>query len=66
MDLGKINPNQNLLALIISYAALGASEFFCLCTLYVFAVIISSLTTLSYAITLIPYTCRYWQNKMKP
>ena len=65
MDTGKINPNQNLWALAISFAALGAAEYYGLCTLFIFAVAIGSVTSLSYAIMLIPYTKRYWLNKEK-
>lgn len=61
----KINLNQNLWALLISYGFLGTSEYYDLKTLYTFSYCISIITSISYAITLIPYTIRYWKNKMK-
>jgi hypothetical protein len=65
MESGKINLNQTLWALAISFAALGASEHFGLCMLYKFSLAACALTTLSYLITLIPYTRRYWLDKWK-
>lgn len=59
----KINLNQNLWGLIISISSLGVSEFFYLNTLYYFALILTTLTTISYIITLIFYTKNYCKNK---
>ena len=61
----KINLNQNLWGLILSLFTLGASEYYELCTLYWFGLVLSCFTSLSLVITLIAYTINYWNNKMK-
>jgi hypothetical protein len=60
----KINLNQNLWGLIVAFASLGAAEYWELCTLYWFAVLVSVLTTASIAVTVFAYTCVYWKNRM--
>jgi len=61
----KINLNQNLWGLLLSLITLGAAEYFKLCVLFWFGFILSIITGLSVAITLIPYTIDYWKRKMK-
>jgi hypothetical protein len=61
----KINLNQNLWGLIICLLTLGIGEFFKLCTLYVFGLIISIFACISFAITLTAYTINYWASKKK-
>ncbi len=60
-----INLNQNLWGLLISIVTLGTGEYFCLQTLYWVGVTFTSLTGLSYIITLISYTRNYLRNKNK-
>jgi len=38
----KINLNQNLWVLVVAFIALGASEYYRLCTLFWFGVVLSS------------------------
>lgn len=59
----KINLNQNLWGLVVSLASLGVSEFYELCTLFWFSVVIALIMTLSIAATTFAYTRNYWNNK---
>jgi len=61
----KINLNQNLWGLLLSLLTLGTAEYFKLCTLYWFGIILSSLTSISFIVTLTAYTLNYWKGKMK-
>lgn len=61
----KVNLNQNLWGLLVSLSTLGSAEFFGLCSLYWFGLILSILTSLSFLVTLIAYTRNYWKNKTK-
>lgn len=61
----KINLNQNLWGLFLALLTLGASEYYELCTLYWFGLILSCITSLSLLVTLVAYTINYWKNKMK-
>ncbi|WP_428311763.1 hypothetical protein [Hydrocarboniphaga sp.] len=62
-DQFKINLNQNLLGLVVSFGALGAAEHFGLCTLFWFGAIASSIMLLSVAVTTLAYTTKYWKQK---
>lgn len=61
----KINLNQNLWGLLLALITLGTAEYFSLCTLFWFGLILSGLTSISFLITLTAYTINYWRNKMK-
>lgn len=61
----KINLNQNLWGLLLALITLGTAEYFKLCTLYWFGFILSSLTSISFIVTLLAYTLNYWNGKMK-
>jgi hypothetical protein len=61
----KINLNQNLWGLLLALLTLGTAEYFKLCTLYWFGIILSSLTSISFIVTLTAYTLNYWKGKMK-
>lgn len=60
-----INPNlnQNLWGLVVSFISLGLSEYYTLCTLFWFSVIVSVIMTISVFITTIAYTYQYWKKK---
>jgi hypothetical protein len=60
-----VNLNQNLWFLIVTLAALGAAEYYNLCTLYWFGLILSSIASISFSITLTAYTINYVKNKSK-
>ncbi len=60
----KINLNQNLWGLIVSLITLGISEYFELRTLFVFGIILSIISSLSYLITTVAYTINYCKGKM--
>jgi hypothetical protein len=60
----KINLNQNVWALVVSYAALGASEYWGLKLLCRFAFIASAGLTLSVLITFGFYTWNYCRQKV--
>jgi hypothetical protein len=59
----KINLNQNLWGLIVSFGALGAAEYYKLCTLFWFSVAVSAIMVISIAVTTFAYTINYWKNK---
>jgi hypothetical protein len=61
----KINLNQNLWGLIVSFSALGTAEHYNLCTLFWLALITSIIMVLSIATTTIAYTINYWKDKSK-
>lgn len=64
-DIFKINLNQNLWALVISLAALGFGEFYCLEKLTLFGWVLSIISGLSCSATLIAYTIHYFTRKLK-
>lgn len=57
----KIKINQNLWALFISFATLGATEYYDLKILLIFGIVTSSV---SFLITITAYTINYWRDKM--
>lgn len=59
----KINLNQNLWGLIVSYISLGTAEYFELCTLFWFSLIVAVIMTLSISITTYSYTITYWKKR---
>jgi hypothetical protein len=59
----KINLNQNLWGLVVSLVSLGAAEYFKLCTLFWFSVVVAVVMTISIGITTYAYTKTYWKNK---
>jgi hypothetical protein len=59
----KINLNQNLWGVVVSFGALGAAEYYKLCTLFWFAAVVSVIMVASIAVTTIAYTINYWKNK---
>lgn len=60
-----ISLNQNLWALVISLAALGIGEFYCLEKLTLFGCVLSIISGLSCSATLIIYTIHYFTRKLK-
>ena len=56
----KIKLNQNLWGLVVSFIALGAAEYFELCTLYWFAVSVAGVMTTSIVVTTFQYTKNYF------
>jgi putative effector of murein hydrolase LrgA (UPF0299 family) len=62
-DQFRINLNQNLWGLVAAFAALGAAEYFKLCALFWFAVVMSLVMSVSVAFTTFAYTANYWKNK---
>ena len=62
-ELFKINLNQNLWGVIIGLGSLGAAEYYKLCTLFWFAVVVSVVMVSSIAITTWAYTVNYVNNK---
>ena len=62
-DQVRINLNQNLWAVVLSFAALGAAERFGLATLFWFSVVLSGASTLSALVTLTVYTIAYCRKK---
>ncbi|GEP52718.1 hypothetical protein FNO01nite_33900 [Flavobacterium noncentrifugens] len=65
VDNFKINLNQNLWGLLLALLSLGVAEYFKLCILYWFGLILSILTSISFLVTLLAYTINYWKNKIK-
>ncbi len=61
----KVKLNQNLWGLLLSFVGLGAAEYYHLCTLYWFSLVVSVIMTLSIAVTTIAYTVNYWKNKFE-
>lgn len=62
----KINLNQNLWGLVVGLVSLGTAEHFCLPRLLVFSCIITSIMTLSIAVTTLVYTINYCKKKSTP
>ncbi len=60
-----IHLNQNLWFLMITLFALGAAEYYHLCSLYAFALFLSVVASISFFITLTAYTINYLKWKMK-
>lgn len=65
VDNFKIQLNQNIWGLLISFITLGTAEYFLLPKLEIFGCISSILATTSFAITLLVYTINYVKNKLK-
>ena len=63
VDNFKINLNQNLWGLIISFGFLGAAEHYQLCVLFWFSLIPSVAMILSVCFTTYAYTKNYIKNK---
>jgi hypothetical protein len=63
-DSFKINLNQNLWGLIVTFAALGLAEQYHLCVLFWMAAVASSVMTLSVVITTAVYTFKYCKGKL--
>lgn len=61
----KINLNQNLWGLLVTYVSLGTSEYYKLCVLFWFSVVVATVMTLSIAVTTCAYTINYYREKMK-
>jgi hypothetical protein len=61
----KININQNLWGLAVSFGALGAAENYDLCALFWLSVVASAIMVASIAVTTLAYTINYWKNKQK-
>jgi len=59
----KINLNQNLWGVVVSFSALGVAEYYNLCTLFWFAVVVSVIMVASIAVTTLAYTIKYWKIK---
>lgn len=62
-ELFKINLNQNLWGLIIGLGSLGIAEYYKLCALFWFSVVISVVMVSSIAVTTWAYTVNYLKNK---
>jgi len=62
-DVFKINLNQNLWGLVVSFGFLGISEYYDLCVLFWFSIIPASAMTLSVCFTTYAYTLNYLKNK---
>jgi hypothetical protein len=61
----KINLNQNLWGLLLALISLGIAEYFKLCTLFWFGVVLSGIASVSFIVTILAYTLNYWNDKMK-
>lgn len=59
----KINLNQNLWGLVVSLISLGAAEYFKLCTLFWFSLVVALIMTISIAVTTYAYTVTYWKKR---
>jgi hypothetical protein len=62
-DQFKVNLNQNLWGLLVGFGALGAGEYYKLCTLFWFSVVISVIMVTSVGFTTLAYTLNYWKQK---
>ena len=60
----KINLNQNLWGLVVGLGALGTAEYFELCLLRLFGLILSAVMTLSLIVTTFAYTWNYIRHKV--
>jgi hypothetical protein len=61
-----INLNQNLWGLVVSYAALGVAEHWCLHWLFRLSVVVAIGLSISVLITVAFYTWNYCRNKVRP
>ncbi len=59
----KINLNQNLWGLVVSFLSLGIAEHYKLCTLFWFATVIALVMSISIILTTYFYTKNYCKNK---
>ena len=62
-DQFKVNLNQNLWGLLVGFGALGAAEYYKLCALFWFSVVISVIMVTSVGFTTVAYTLNYWKHK---
>ena len=62
-DAFKINLNQNIWGSIVALVSLGCSEYFDLPVLFWFAVVLSTIMTISVIVTVWAYTANYVRNK---
>jgi len=60
----KINLNQNLWGLVVGLSGLGVAEYFGLCTLFWFALVVSGIMVLSVFFTTAAYTYKYCKQKL--
>lgn len=60
----KINLNQNLWGLVVGLSGLGVAEYFGLCTLFWFALVVSGIMVLSVIFTTAAYTYKYCKRKL--
>lgn len=63
LDNFKINLNQNLWGLLVSFGFLGAAEYFQLCVLFWFSIVPAAAMVISVCITTWVYTARYKEKK---
>lgn len=59
----KINLNQNLWGLVVGLISLGASEYYHLCALFWFSLVVALMMVVSVAFTTFSYTVRYCEKK---
>ena len=59
----RINLNQNLWGVIVSFGFLGAAEYYSLCVLFWFSLIPAIAMTISVCFTTYSYTKKYISNK---
>ena len=59
----KINLNQNLWGLVLSFGALGTAERYRLRTLFWFSVVASGIMVASVLVTTLAYTITYWKKR---
>jgi hypothetical protein len=59
----RINLNQNLWVLVVALVTLGTAEYFRLCSLYWFGLILSIVSSVSLFFTLSAYTYSYCKSK---
>jgi hypothetical protein len=59
-----LNLNQNLWGMLITYAALGAAEYYHLCCLFWISLVVACGLSLSVLISFAFYTYRYCKKKL--
>jgi hypothetical protein len=59
----RINLNQNLWGLLVSFGFLGGAEYFHLCVLFWFSTVPAAVMVISVCITTWVYTSNYTSNK---
>lgn len=59
-----INLNQNLWGLVVAFVSLGLSEYYHLCVLFWFALVLSMVMALSVTVTTVAYTVKYCKGKL--